>query len=93
MAQQVKNPTSIHEDAVFNPWPHLVGEGSGVATSCGVDCTCGLNPLLLWLWCRLQFQFLPWFGTFHVLKVHPLKQQQQQKKWELGNRILDKKQG
>ena len=25
VAQQVENPTSIHQDARFYPWPHSVG--------------------------------------------------------------------
>ena len=29
-----------------------MGEGSGVDVSCGVGCRCGLDPALLWLWCR-----------------------------------------
>ena len=39
------NPTSIHED-----WPCSVGQGSGVAVSCGVGRRCGSDPKLLWLW-------------------------------------------
>ena len=30
-----------------------MGEGSGVAMSCGVGCRHGLDPVWLWLWCRL----------------------------------------
>jgi len=29
-----------------------VGRGSGVAMSCGVGHRHGLDPALLWLWCR-----------------------------------------
>ena len=29
------NPTSTHEDAGLIPGPHSVGQGSGVAMSCG----------------------------------------------------------
>ena len=36
----------------FDPWPLSVGEGSGVAISCGVGCRCGSDPELLWLWWR-----------------------------------------
>ena len=36
----------------FDPWPHPVGQGSGIAMSCGVGCRRGLDPVLLWLWCR-----------------------------------------
>ena len=28
-------------------------KGSNIAMSCGVGLRCGLDPLLLWLWCRL----------------------------------------
>ena len=53
MAQQVKNPTSMHEDvgsiADLIQWV----KGSTVALSCGVGCRCGSDVALLWLWCRL----------------------------------------
>ena len=29
-----------------------MGEGLGVAVSCGVGRRCGLDPVWLWLWCR-----------------------------------------
>ena len=37
----------------FDLWPRLVGWGSGVAMSCGLGHRVGLDPELLWLWCRL----------------------------------------
>ena len=50
MAQQVKNPTSTHEDS-----DSILGlaqwvKGSGVAVSCSVGYRCGSYPVLLWLW-------------------------------------------
>ena len=36
----------------FDPWPCLVGWGSGVAVSCGVGRGLGSDPALLWLWRR-----------------------------------------
>ena len=36
----------------FNPWPCLVGQGSGIAVSCDAGCRFGSDPALLWLWCR-----------------------------------------
>ena len=30
-----------------------MGWGSSIAVSCGVGCRHGLDPALLWLWCRL----------------------------------------
>jgi len=41
-----------------------VGQGSGVALSCGVGQRCGSDPALLWLWHRLEatalFRPLAW---------------------------------
>ena len=53
MALQVKNPISIHEDASLIPGLVQWIRGSGVAVSCGAGHRCGLDPMLLWLWCRL----------------------------------------
>jgi len=47
------NPDSYPLGCRFNPWPRSVGEGSGIAVSCGVGRRCGSDPELLWLWCRL----------------------------------------
>ena len=44
------NPTSVHED--LGSIPDSVGPGSGTAVSCVVGCRQGLDPVLLWLWCR-----------------------------------------
>ena len=50
MPQQVKNPTSIHEDPGLIPDPD---EGSSVALCCSVGGRHSSDLLLLWLWCRL----------------------------------------
>ena len=49
MAQQVKNPASIHEDAGSDAWPHSAGQGYGVAASGRVGFRCGSDPVFLWL--------------------------------------------
>ena len=52
MAQQLTNPTNIHEDASSDPWSQSVGQGSGVAMNCGVGHRLGSDLALLWLWGR-----------------------------------------
>ena len=62
------NQTTIHEDA--GSIPGSVGEGFGVAMSCGVGQRHGLDPMLLWLWCRLAavalIQPLAWEPPYAV---------------------------
>ena len=54
MAQRLTKLTGIHEDVRcrFDPWPRSVGEGSGLAVSCGVGCRIGSDLAWLWLWGR-----------------------------------------
>ena len=37
----------------FDPWPRSLGQGSGVAMSCGVGRRHSLDLALLWLWHRM----------------------------------------
>ena len=37
----------------FDPWPHSVGQQSGIAMSCDVGHTCCSDLVLWWLWHRL----------------------------------------
>ena len=46
------NSTSIHENRGLIPGPAQWIKGSGVAVS-WVSRRCGLDLVLLWLWCRL----------------------------------------
>ena len=52
MAQRSTNPTRIQED-VGSISALLSGLRADVAVSCGVGLRHGLDPKLLWLWCRL----------------------------------------
>ena len=45
------NPTGEPWGCGFYPWPRSVGQGSGIAVSCGVGPRDGSDPTLLWLWC------------------------------------------
>ena len=60
VAQRVKDPQLSLSGCGFDPWPPSVGEGSGIATSCGLGdaawiprcCGCGVGQ-------QLQLQFHP----------------------------------
>ena len=52
MAQRVKNPTSIHEDAGSIPGLPYWAKGSGGVMSSDVGSRCSLDLVLLWLWHR-----------------------------------------
>ena len=53
VAQRVKNSTSILEDVGLIPGLAQWVKGSGVAMNCSIGHRCGLDLVLLWLWCRL----------------------------------------
>ena len=44
--------TNLIASCRFDPWPCSVGQGSGIAMSCGAGSRCGSDPTLLWLWGR-----------------------------------------
>ena len=57
-----------------------MGEGFGVALNCSVGRRQGLDPELLWLWCRLQLQFNPSLGTSICRWFGPKKPKKKGKK-------------
>ena len=52
VAQRVKNPTSIHEDACSIPGLTQWINRSDIAVSCGIGSRLCSDPALLWLWHR-----------------------------------------
>ena len=72
--QQVKDPTSIHEDADLIPGLTQWGKGSSIAMSCSVGHRRGSDLTWPWLWCRLaavaQIQPLVWEHP-HVMVAPP----------------------
>ena len=52
MVQQVKNPTTIHEDVGSIPGLTLQVKDLGIAMSCGIGHRFSSDPMLLWLGCR-----------------------------------------
>ena len=61
-----------------------MGEGSGVALSCGVGCRCGLDPAWLWLWCRpaatTRIQPLAWEPLYAAGAAREMVKRQKKKK-------------
>ena len=64
-----------------------MGLGSSIAMSCGIGCRHGLDPTLLWLWCRpaavAPIRPLAWeppYAMGAALKGQKAKKQQQANK-------------
>ena len=63
-----------------------MGYGSGVSMSCGIGHRWGLDPVLLWLWCRLPaaapIQPLAWeapYAASEALKIkHKIKKKREE---------------
>ena len=52
-SEGLKDPTRIHKAVDLISGLAQWVKGSGVAVSCALDCRCGSDPTLLWLWRRL----------------------------------------
>ena len=50
-----------------------MGQGSGVAVSCGISHWCGLDPELLWLWCSHSSDSTPTLGASICFGYGPKK--------------------
>ena len=80
-------------------WPCSVYWGSsGVAVSCGVIHRHGLDPVLLWLWCRLAvtdpIQPLPWelpYGASSALKSKKKKKKKKKEEEEKKKKQKNKR--
>ena len=67
---------------VFNSWHHSVGQGSRVSVSCGIDCRCGLDPMLLQAVmqaCSRSSDWTPSLGTSICHGCGPKKQKKKTK--------------
>ena len=67
----------------FDPWPHSVGQGSGLAMSCGVGHRRSSNPALLWLWAQAgsySSDQTPSLGTYICRGSSPRKGKKKKKK-------------
>ena len=59
-------------------------KGSGIAVSCGIGCRRGSDPLLLWLWRRLEatapIRPLAWEPPYAVRAAQEIAKRQKKKK-------------
>jgi len=65
-----------------------VGQGSGIAMSCGVGHSRGSDPMLLWLWCGLVAVAV--IQLTHAASM-ALKSKKKKKDFGIGNLIWSSK--
>ena len=68
MAQQIKNPTSIHEDTGSIPGLTQWVEGSRVVTSCGVSQRSGIAVAVVWAG-SCSYDLIPSLELLYTLGV------------------------
>ena len=90
-------PNQYPREWKFDPWSCSMAWGSGIAVSCGVGCRHGLDPELLWQWCRLAatalISPLAWkllYVTYVALKSKKKKKKKKDsrpfwKRWQWGS--------
>ena len=93
MTQWIKNSTSIHEDAGSIPSLTQWVEGSSIATSYSIGCRHGLDPVLLWLCCRLAAAtpILPLAWELPYAVGAALQRPRKKRKDEIGGQRKTKK--
>ena len=72
-----------------------MGQGSGIAVSCGIGHRCGLDLTLLWLWYGLEATALigplawkPPYATGVALKDKKIKKKKKERKKEKEKKLL-----
>ena len=81
VVQQMKNPTSIHEDMGLIPGLAQWVKDPCVATGYSVGHRCGSDLALMWLWCRpaRMAPIQPLAQELHMPEEQPLKKRKKKK--------------
>ena len=82
----VTKPTSNHEDAGESLASGSVGSGFGIAMSFSLGHRCGLDPALLWLWCKpaaaaLISNLIAWELPYPLGAALKIQRRRRRRKW------------
>ena len=86
VTQQVKNPTSIHEDAGSIPRLTQWGKDLMLLQAVAKGCRCGLDPVLL-LWCKLAAVAMIWSLAWELPNATGADLEREKKKENGGNSV------